>query len=141
LMVAVVKLSCGTSLMALVGFPQLAAARQITAGPAAIALSPIAMAADVENFAAPGGIAGPSTKDEFQEGRRPFPKAGLDNPPVSWQAMTVYWYEGDLPSSRIWPRSLPRSGLFFHRLSCRPNISRLNYQLILGTTAGHTSSD
>jgi hypothetical protein len=79
-MVAVVKLSCGTALMTSVGFSQLAAACQITAGPAAIALSPIAVAADVENFAASGGIAGLSTKDEFQ-GRRPFPKAGLDKAP------------------------------------------------------------
>ena len=88
-MVAVVKLSCGTSLMALVGFSQLAAARQITAGPAAIALSPIAMVADVENFAASGGIAGPSTKDEFQGGAVPSRRRDSTRPPVSWQAKTV----------------------------------------------------
>jgi hypothetical protein len=43
-------------------------------------LPSIAMAANIENLAAFGGMARSSTEDKFQ-GTRPFPKAGLDNGP------------------------------------------------------------
>jgi hypothetical protein len=48
---------------------------------AAVALSTIAVAADIEKLAASRGIARSSTEDEFQGTSRPFPKAGLDNGP------------------------------------------------------------
>jgi hypothetical protein len=79
-MISVIEPSCGALLVTSIRFPELAAAGQITTGPAAVALPPIAVAADIENPAAFPGMATSSTKDKFQ-GTRPFPKAGLDNGP------------------------------------------------------------
>ncbi len=81
LMVAMVESSCGALLVASVGFAELAAACQVATGPAAVALSPVTMAADVENLAALRAVAGSSTENEFQGSSRLFPKAGLDNGP------------------------------------------------------------
>lgn len=80
-MVAMVELSCGALLVAAVGLAELAAACQVATRPAAVTLSPITMAADVENLAAFHATTGSSTEDEFQGRSRLFPKAGLDNGP------------------------------------------------------------
>ncbi len=81
LMVAMVESSCGALLVASVGFADLAAARQVATRVAAVTLSPVTMAADVERLAAFRGMAGSSTENEFQRSSRLFPKAGLDNGP------------------------------------------------------------
>jgi hypothetical protein len=80
-MVSVIEPSCGTLLVTAIRFAKLAAACQNMTPPAAVALSPIALAADIEKFAAFRGMARSSAEDEFQGTSRPFPKAGLDNGP------------------------------------------------------------
>jgi len=89
LMVAMVEPSFGTSLVTSIRFAELAAARQIATRLAAIALPPIAVAADIECLSAFRGTAKPSTEEKFQRASRPFPKAGLDNGCRSWQAINV----------------------------------------------------
>ena len=79
-MIAVIEPSCGALLVTSVRFPELAAPCRVTTGPAAVALPPIAVAADIENPAAFPGMTTSSTEDKFQ-GTRPFSKAGLDNGP------------------------------------------------------------
>jgi hypothetical protein len=81
-MISVIEPSCGALLVTPIRLPELAAAGQITTGPAAVALAPIAVAADIENPAAFRGMAISSTEDKFQ-GTRPFPKSGLDNAPYA----------------------------------------------------------
>ena len=80
-MVAMIEFSPGALLVASIRFAELAAAGTVTTPLTAIALPTIAVTADRENLAAPGGMAGPSTKDEFQGAYCPFPKVGLDNGP------------------------------------------------------------
>ena len=77
-MVAMIELSRGTLLVTSIGCAQLATACNVTTGRAAVALPSVAVTADVENLVAFRSMAESSTEDEFQRGRRPFPKAGLD---------------------------------------------------------------
>jgi hypothetical protein len=88
-MISVIEPSCGTLLVTSIRFPKLAAAGQITTGPAAVALPPIAVAADIENPAAFRGITSSPTEDKFQ-GAPSLQKAGLDNGPLPWQASIVF---------------------------------------------------
>jgi hypothetical protein len=81
LMVSVIEPSRGTLLVTSIRFAELAAACPIMTRPAAVALSPIAVAADIEKLAAPCGMAESTTEGEFQGTSRPFPKAGLDKGP------------------------------------------------------------
>lgn len=80
-MISVIEPSCRTLLVASVRFAQLVAACQVMTRQAAVALSPIAVAADIEKLAALRGMTSSSTEGEFQGTSRPFPKAGLDNAP------------------------------------------------------------
>lgn len=80
-MVSVIEPSCGTLLVTSIRFAELSSACQVMTRPAAVALSPIAVAADIEKLAASVGMARSWTEDEFQGTSRPFPKAGLDNAP------------------------------------------------------------
>jgi hypothetical protein len=79
-MISVIEPSCGALLVTSIRFPELAPAGQSTTRPAAVALPPIAVAADIENPAAFPGMATSATEDKLQ-GTRSFPKAGLDNGP------------------------------------------------------------
>jgi len=68
LMIAMIHFTRKTLLMASICFTKLAATRPVTTRLAAVALSAVTVAADVENFAAPLGAARPLTEDEFQGG-------------------------------------------------------------------------
>ena len=81
-MISAIDPSGGALLVTSIRFPDLAAAGQITTRPAAVALPPIAVAADIENPAAFRGMATSSTEEKFH-GSRPFPKSGLDNAPYA----------------------------------------------------------
>jgi hypothetical protein len=75
--------SCGALLVASICFAELAAACQVMASTGAVALPPIAVAADIENLAASRGAAVSLPEDKFQGTSRLFPKAGLDNGPLA----------------------------------------------------------
>jgi hypothetical protein len=81
-MVAMVEFPQGTLLVAAIRFAQLAATSALPTRLTAVALSAIAVTADMENPAAPRGTARSLPEDEFQGANRPFPKAGLDKGPL-----------------------------------------------------------
>jgi hypothetical protein len=81
--------------------------------PGCSSAAPIAVAADIEKLAALRGMTSSSTEGEFQGTSRPFPKAGLDNAPVSWQACSVSDYGSFTEALGTRPRSLQRSGFLF----------------------------
>lgn len=117
-MISVIEPSCGALLVASIRFPELAAAGQITTGAAAVALPPIAMAADIENPAAFRGMASSATEDKFQ-GTRPFRKVGLDNGPHAVAGFSCVLTMGALPSSRKLTPIVRAVGVVFF-ITCSP---------------------
>jgi hypothetical protein len=90
LLVSVIEPACGTLLMASIRCAELTAACQIMASTTAVALPPIAVAADIEKLAASRGTAKSLTEDEFQGTSRRFPKAGLDNGPPAMAVLGCF---------------------------------------------------
>jgi len=117
LMVAMVEPSRGALLVPSIRCAELASARQVTTGPAAVTLPPIAMAADIENPGAFRGMTRSSTENEFQGTSRLLPKAGLDNGPHAVAVLGCLLLWELYRALGTGPRSFERSGsLFFHRL-------------------------
>jgi hypothetical protein len=71
-----------------VGFAALGQSCPMTAAFAAVALTPVAGAANIEHDAAFRISTHSLAYLDFWQGSRAFPKAGLDNGRQSWQAMS-----------------------------------------------------
>lgn len=78
-----------TLLMAVVGQAVLLPARLPPTEAAAVVLSPVTMAADPEDLTTVAGTTNSLTEDNFDVGRHPRPKVGLDNGDRSWQLETL----------------------------------------------------
>jgi hypothetical protein len=113
LMVSMIEFPGRTLLVASIRFTELLATCPVTTRLAAVTMSAIAAAADVENLAASRGVASALMEDEFQGATVPSRRWDSTRPPVSWQA-NVSLVLGALTSSWIQPRSLTRSGFFLH---------------------------
>ena len=95
LAIAMVLAPFRTLLMAVVGQAVLLPARLLPTEVAAVVLSPVTMAADPEDLATAAGTANSLTEDNFDVGRHPRPKVGLDNGDRSWQGRIVDWVHPD----------------------------------------------
>ena len=89
LAIAMVLAPFRTLLVAVVGQAVLLPARLLPTEAAAVMLSPVTMAADPEDLATAAGTANSLTEDNFDAGRHPRPKVGLDNGDRSWQLETL----------------------------------------------------
>ena len=78
-----------TLLVAAVGQAVLLPARLLPTGVAAVVLSPVTVATDPEDLATAAGTTNSLTEDNFDVGRHPRPKVGLDNGDRSWQLETI----------------------------------------------------
>ena len=77
-----------TLLMAVVSHAVLLPARLLPTEAAAVVLSPVTMATDPEDLATAAGTTNSLTEDNFDVGRHPRPKVGLDNGDRSCQLET-----------------------------------------------------
>jgi hypothetical protein len=89
LAIAMVLAPFRTLLMAVVGQAVLLPARLPPTEAAAVVLSPVTMAADPEDLTTVAGTTNSLTEDNFDVGRHPRPKVGLDNGDRSWQLETL----------------------------------------------------
>ena len=89
LAVAMVLAPFRTLLVAVVGQAVLLPARLLPTEAAAVMLSPVTMAADPEDLTTVAGTTNSLTEDNFDVGRHPRPKVGLDNGDRSWQLETL----------------------------------------------------
>jgi len=107
LAIAMVLAPFRTLLVAVVGQAVLLPARLLPTEAAAVVLSPVTMAADPEDLATAAGTTNSLTEDNFEAGRHPRPKVGLDNGDRSWQLETLVgvW----LPDEGLPHRELDRS--------------------------------
>jgi hypothetical protein len=112
-MISVIEPSCGTLLVTSIRFAELAATCQIMTRPAAVALSSIAVTADIEKFAAIRGMARSSTEDEFQGTSVPSRRRDSTTAPVSWQACSVSDYASFTELSGLDPDRYSGRGFFF----------------------------
>jgi hypothetical protein len=87
--VAMVFSSFWALLVATVGTASLSPLSLGLTGPAAIALSPIAVATDPEHRVAITAAADPLTENNFAMTRHPRRQVGLDNGDRSWQGRTI----------------------------------------------------
>jgi hypothetical protein len=88
LAVGVIQLRCKARLVFAVGLSALGQPRPMSAGFAAVALTPVAGTADIEHGAAFRIPTHSLAYLDLWQGSRAFPKAGLDNGTQSWQAMS-----------------------------------------------------
>ena len=88
LAIAMVLAPFRTLLVAVVGQAVLLPARLLPTEAAAVVLPPVTMATDPEDLATAAGTTNSLTEDNFEAGRHPRPKVGLDNGDRSWQLET-----------------------------------------------------
>jgi hypothetical protein len=88
LAIAMILTPFRTLLVAVVGQALLLPARLLPTEATAIVLSPVTMATDPEDLATVAGTTNSLTEDNFDVGRHPRPKVGLDNGDRSWQLET-----------------------------------------------------
>jgi len=89
LTVPMIESSLATLLVATVGEAPLLPIGLLPAQRAAVALSPVAVAADPKHPAASAAAANALTQNKFAADRHPRPQAGLDNGHCSWHGRTA----------------------------------------------------
>ena len=109
----VVEFSQGTLLVASIGFAQLTAASPFTAGLAAVALSAIAVAANVENLAASCGMARPLSEDELQGPTVLSRRRDSTTAPMSWHPRSDFGVGSFTELSVLGPDRYSGRGLLF----------------------------